>query len=82
MNRWPWAVSSLADTIPSPFIPTDPESLQVTLMAGLHHPHIVRLLGYCEEYNKETFLVEQLLVYELMPNGDLEAFVEKSTFQI
>ena len=51
-------------------------------MAGLHHPHIVRLLGYCEEYNKETFLVEQLLVYELMPNGDLEAFVEKSTFQI
>ena len=47
-------------------------------MAGLHHPHIVRLLGYCEEHNPETLLSEQLLVYEFMPNGDLEAFIQKS----
>ena len=55
---------------------------KVKLMADLHHPHIVRLLGYCEEYNEETFLVEQLLVYEFMPNGDLEAFVKKSMLSI
>ena len=46
------------------------------LVAGLHHPHIVHLLGYCDEYNKEKNLVEQLLVYEFMPNGDLEAFIQ------
>ena len=44
-------------------------------MAGLYHPHIVRLLGYCDEYNREENLVEQLLVYEFVPNGDLEAFL-------
>ena len=46
------------------------------LVAGLHHPHIVRLLGYCDEYNPERNLVEQVLVYEFMPNGDLESFIK------
>ena len=55
-------------------------SLQVRLIAGLHHPHIVRLLGYCDEYNRERNLVEQTLVYEFMPNGDLEAFVQNSKY--
>ena len=56
--------------------PPSPSLLQVRLVAGLHHPHIVHLLGYCDEYNKEKNLVEQLLVYEFMPNGDLEAFIQ------
>ena len=51
-------------------------------MAGLHHPHIVRLLGYCDEYNEEKNLVEQLLVYEFMPNGDLEAFIQNRKLRI
>ena len=46
------------------------------LVAGLHHPHIVRLLGYCDDYNQDMNLVEQVLVYEFVPNGDLEAFLK------
>ena len=54
--------------------------VQVRLMVGLHHPHIVRLLGFCDEYNPEKNLVEQLLVYEFMPNGDIEAFIKNCEF--
>ena len=50
-------------------------------MAGLHHPHIVCLLGHCDEYNPEKNLVEQVLVYEFMPNGDLEAFIKNREFR-
>ena len=40
-------------------------------MAGLRHPNLVRLLGFCVEANEATEVPEQVLVYEFIPNGDL-----------
>ncbi|CAI5996967.1 unnamed protein product [Closterium sp. NIES-64] len=45
---------------------------QVTQMATKHHPNLVRLLGFCIDVEPETAHVEQILVYEFVPNGDLE----------
>ena len=39
-------------------------------MAGLHHPNVLRLHGYC--------LAEQVLAYEFAPNGDLQRFLWES----
>ena len=36
------------------------------LLAKLHHPNLIRLLGFCTEGN------EALLVYDLCSNGSLE----------
>ncbi|CAI5494798.1 unnamed protein product [Closterium sp. Naga37s-1] len=47
----------------------------VKWMASKHHPHLVRLLGYCIDFDPSTRTMEQLLVYELMPNGDLERWI-------
>ncbi|CAI5982561.1 unnamed protein product [Closterium sp. NIES-65] len=41
-------------------------------MASKSHPHLVRLLGYCIDFDPSTRTMEHLLVYELMPNGDLD----------
>jgi len=40
--------------------------MQVRLLAGIRHPHVVRLLGYAAEGQT------QCLVYELMARGNLE----------
>ena len=40
-------------------------------MTSKKHPNLVTLLGYCHEYNRETGLKEQVLVYEYMDGGDL-----------
>ncbi|CAI5990447.1 unnamed protein product [Closterium sp. NIES-65] len=44
-------------------------------MASKHHPHLVRLLGYCIDIDFSTRLMEQILVYEFMPNHDLESWI-------
>ncbi|WMV31244.1 hypothetical protein MTR67_024629 [Solanum verrucosum] len=38
---------------------------ELTFLSRLHHKHLVRLVGYCEEMD------ERLLVYEFMKNGAL-----------
>ncbi|KAL2332961.1 hypothetical protein Fmac_014174 [Flemingia macrophylla] len=38
---------------------------EVSLLSRLHHKHLVRLIGFCEEND------ERLLVYEYMTNGSL-----------
>ncbi|GJP44254.1 hypothetical protein CLOM_g3632 [Closterium sp. NIES-68] len=45
---------------------------EVQLMASKHHPHLVRLLGYCETTDAKTHEQEQIIIYEFMANGDLE----------
>ncbi|CAI5979037.1 unnamed protein product [Closterium sp. NIES-65] len=44
-------------------------------MASKHHPHLVRLLGYCIDFNPSTRHMEQILIYEFMPNYDLESWI-------
>ncbi|CAI7792472.1 unnamed protein product, partial [Closterium sp. NIES-54] len=44
-------------------------------MASKHHPHLVRLLGYCIDMDLSTRLMEQVLIYELMPNNDLDSWI-------
>ncbi|CAI5516464.1 unnamed protein product [Closterium sp. Naga37s-1] len=44
-------------------------------MASKHHPHLVRLLGYCMDMNTTTRHIEQILVYEYMVNNDLESWI-------
>ncbi|CAI7909317.1 unnamed protein product, partial [Closterium sp. NIES-54] len=48
---------------------------EVKEMASKHHPHLVRLLGYCVDVDAGTATMEQVLVYEFMENGDLEAWI-------
>ncbi|CAI5946698.1 unnamed protein product [Closterium sp. NIES-64] len=44
-------------------------------MASKFHPNLVRLLGYCVQYDRGTSHVEQILVYEYMENRDLESWI-------
>ncbi|CAI5928656.1 unnamed protein product [Closterium sp. NIES-64] len=53
----------------------DNTSTNVKEMASKHHPHLVRLLGYCIDFDLSTRLMEQILVYEFMPNHDLESWI-------
>ncbi|CAI5957249.1 unnamed protein product [Closterium sp. NIES-64] len=48
---------------------------QVKEMASKHHPNLVRLLGYCVNYDSSTGQIEQVLVYEFMANRDLESWI-------
>ncbi|CAI7902516.1 unnamed protein product, partial [Closterium sp. NIES-54] len=48
---------------------------EVKEMASKHHPHLVRLLGYCIDMDLSTRLMEQVLIYELMPNNDLDSWI-------
>ncbi|KAH7422447.1 hypothetical protein KP509_12G008800 [Ceratopteris richardii] len=51
---------------------------EVILLSRLHHRNLVRLLGFCEEDKT------QILVYEYMPNGNLNTllFKNKGTEQL
>ena len=51
--------------------------LQVEAVAALHHPNLVRLIGYCAEVVPETSFTEQIVVYEFVPNGDLKHFMDQ-----
>ncbi|CAI5504691.1 unnamed protein product [Closterium sp. Naga37s-1] len=44
---------------------------EIDEMASKHHPHLVRLLGYCVDYDAAAERMEQIAIYEFMPNGDL-----------
>ncbi|CAI6008438.1 unnamed protein product, partial [Closterium sp. NIES-65] len=49
---------------------------KVSEMATKHHPNLVRLLGYatCGDLRER---IEQILVYEFIPNGDLDKWLGK-----
>lgn len=42
---------------------------EVTIIGGLHHKNLVKLIGWCYESK------ELLLVYEFMPNGSLDKYL-------
>ncbi|CAI7846431.1 unnamed protein product, partial [Closterium sp. NIES-54] len=44
---------------------------QINEMASKHHPNLVRLLGFCMEYDAVAECMEQIAIYEFMPHGDL-----------
>ncbi|CAI5969222.1 unnamed protein product, partial [Closterium sp. NIES-64] len=50
-------------------------SHQVNAMASKHHPNLVRLLGFCIDFNADTEEMEQVVVYEFMENGDLDRWI-------
>ncbi|GJP78356.1 hypothetical protein CLOP_g8670, partial [Closterium sp. NIES-67] len=47
---------------------------EVRQMAGKNHPNIVRLLGFALGGDMRT-RPEQVLIYEIVPNGDLEKWI-------
>lgn len=47
-------------------------------MARLNHTNVLRLLGYCNEYNPEQDSQEQIAVYDFMANGDLQRVLAQS----
>lgn len=57
---------------------TDPCCLQteVTYLGQLHHPNLVKLVGYCSEGDN------RLLVYEYMPKGSLENHLFRSMLPV
>ncbi|CAI5517087.1 unnamed protein product [Closterium sp. Naga37s-1] len=48
---------------------------EVNAMASKHHPNLVRLLGFCIDFNAGTEEMEQVVVYEFMENGDLDRWI-------
>ncbi|CAI7849267.1 unnamed protein product, partial [Closterium sp. NIES-53] len=40
-----------------------------------NHPHLVRLLGYCIDFNPSTRHIEQILIYEYMQNHDRDTWI-------
>ncbi|CAI5521214.1 unnamed protein product, partial [Closterium sp. Naga37s-1] len=60
-------------------IMTNDFETEVRAMASLHHAHLVCLLGFCLDQNMETGKQEQILVYEFMPNGDLDYHIHVTT---
>ncbi|CAI5522912.1 unnamed protein product, partial [Closterium sp. Naga37s-1] len=48
---------------------------EVNAMASKHHPNLVRLLGFCIDFNADTEEMEQVVVYEFMENGDLDRWI-------
>ncbi|CAI5953413.1 unnamed protein product [Closterium sp. NIES-65] len=64
-----------ANTLPIASAKPFPTSSHVKEMASKHHPNLVRLLGFCVNFDPATSLVEQVLVYEFMVNRDLESWI-------
>ncbi|CAI5490932.1 unnamed protein product, partial [Closterium sp. Naga37s-1] len=65
----PWAVKR-AKVITNDF------DIEVCEMATKHHPNLVRLLGFSIGITDRK-KVEQILIYEFMPNGDLSRWIGK-----
>ena len=68
---YPLSPSPPSSPLSSPHFP------QVESVAVLRHPNIVRLYGYCAEMAATGEFMEQILVYEFVPNGDLAGFMKK-----
>ncbi|CAI6008489.1 unnamed protein product [Closterium sp. NIES-65] len=49
-------------------------NFMVLQMSSKHHPHLVRLLGFAMGGNVRS-QIEQVLIYELMPHGDLHKWM-------
>ncbi|CAI7763665.1 unnamed protein product [Closterium sp. NIES-53] len=64
-----WAVKR-AKTVTTDF------DKEVCAMATKDHPNLVKLLGFAIGITDQT-RVEQILIYELMPNGDLSHWIGK-----
>ena len=47
---------------------------EVDFLGNLHHPNLVRLIGYCVEDD------QRLLVYEFMPRGSLDNHLFRSIY--
>ncbi|CAI6008416.1 unnamed protein product [Closterium sp. NIES-65] len=75
--------SSLSATISPSTHPLFPahHPPQVSEMATKHHPNLVRLLGYatCGDLRER---IEQILVYEFIPNGDLDKWLGKGGWDL
>ncbi|GJP48391.1 hypothetical protein CLOM_g7681 [Closterium sp. NIES-68] len=50
----------------------------VNEMATKNHPNLVRLVGYCLDFSPVTERMEQIVMYDFMPNGDLEQWIGPS----
>ncbi|GJP32111.1 hypothetical protein CLOM_g16644 [Closterium sp. NIES-68] len=50
---------------------------EIREMASKHHPNLVRLCGYCLDMDTVNERMEQILIYQFMHRGDLEAWVGK-----
>ncbi|CAI5505671.1 unnamed protein product [Closterium sp. Naga37s-1] len=48
---------------------------EVEEMASKSHPNLVRLLGYCVDMDMTTEHHEQIVIYEICANGDLEKYL-------
>ncbi|CAI7893220.1 unnamed protein product [Closterium sp. NIES-53] len=57
------------------------ELWQVNEMATKNHPNLVRLVGYCLDFSPVTERMEQIVIYEFMPHGDLEQWIGPSAKQ-
>ncbi|CAI7893573.1 unnamed protein product [Closterium sp. NIES-53] len=60
----PWAVKRAK-------VLTNDFRREINEMASKHHPNLVRLLGFCMDYDAASERMEQIAIYEFMPNGDL-----------
>ncbi|CAI5518907.1 unnamed protein product [Closterium sp. Naga37s-1] len=60
----PWAVKRAR-------VLTNDFRREINEMASKHHPNLVRLLGFCMDYDAASERMEQIAIYEFMPNGDL-----------
>ncbi|CAI7770823.1 unnamed protein product [Closterium sp. NIES-53] len=60
----PWAVKRAR-------VLTNDFRREVNEMATKHHPHLVRLLGFCIDGDAASENIEQIVIYEFMINGDL-----------
>ncbi|CAI6008411.1 unnamed protein product [Closterium sp. NIES-65] len=47
----------------------------VNEMATKSHPNLVRLLGYCMDYDPVAERMEQIVIYEFVDNGDLDRWI-------
>lgn len=50
--------------------------VEVFMLSTLHHPHLVTLIGYCNDGD------QRLLVYEYMPKGSLENHLFGNPWQV
>ncbi|CAI5996974.1 unnamed protein product [Closterium sp. NIES-64] len=48
---------------------------EVNEMATKSHPNLVRLLGYCMDYDPVAERMEQIVIYEFVDNGDLDRWI-------